>query len=124
MNTRLAGRLWTGTLPDFGRVPGIDEDTFMHEWRTAENEHQLKETLLHYDRYLSLYLHPDLKTSDMIGKAVRDLNLPPGNLIALISRGHHSSIPDGSTVLEEGDRLTIIGEPSGIDRLLQVYGDE
>jgi len=38
-------------------------------------------------------------------------------LIALVRRGPEVVIPRGATVLERGDRLTIIGEPAGLDEL-------
>jgi Trk K+ transport system NAD-binding subunit len=50
--------------------------------------------------------------------------MPPGSLIALIHRGGEFIFPRGSTRLLEGDRLTIIGEPLGIQKLREKYGDE
>jgi APA family basic amino acid/polyamine antiporter len=100
----------------------IDEEHFMEEWAEAPNEQKLKETLLHHERYLSLRLRPDTPAAEFIGKALRDLHLPPGNLVALVRRHGHLLVPSGSTVLEEGDQITIIGEPKGIERLYETYG--
>jgi mannitol/fructose-specific phosphotransferase system IIA component (Ntr-type) len=100
----------------------IDEEHFMDEWAAAEDEQQLKESLLHHERYLSLRLEPSAATSDFIGKSLRDLHLPPGNLVALVRRRGHLLVPGGSTVLEENDQITIIGEPKGIARLYEAFG--
>ncbi|HIF06426.1 MAG TPA: hypothetical protein EYQ64_05590, partial [Gemmatimonadetes bacterium] len=35
-------------------------------------------------------------------------------LLHVVRRGHDVVIPRGATVLERGDRLTIIGEPAGL----------
>jgi hypothetical protein len=100
----------------------IDEEHFMDAWAAADGEQQLKESLLHHERYLSLHLRPDAAAADLIGKALRDLRLPPGNLVALVRRHGHLLVPNGGTTLEEGDQITIIGEPKGIERLYETYG--
>jgi amino acid transporter/mannitol/fructose-specific phosphotransferase system IIA component (Ntr-type) len=105
-----------------GIASRIDEEHFMDEWAAATDEQQLKESLLHHDRYLSLHLQTDRPTADLVGKALRDLRLPPGNLVALVRRRGRLLVPSGSTVLEEEDQITIIGEPKGIARLYEAYG--
>ena len=99
----------------------VDEEQFMEEWRAAEDEQQLKEALLHYERHLSLYVKAGASTEAFIGTAVKDLNLPAGNLIALIRRNGKIVVPRGGAVVEEGDRLTVIGEPAGIKRVYELY---
>jgi CIC family chloride channel protein len=42
------------------------------------------------------------------GTTLRDRKLPPDVLIVSVMRGEEASIPDGNTVLQEGDRLTIV----------------
>jgi amino acid transporter/mannitol/fructose-specific phosphotransferase system IIA component (Ntr-type) len=102
----------------------LDEESFMAEWRGAETEQQLKETLLHHDRYLSLYLRSGEATADFIGQPLRELDLPANTLIALVHRGGTVTIPRGSTVLREGDRITVIGEATGIRQLYDTYRGE
>ena len=99
----------------------VDEDQFIDEWREAEDEQKLKEALLHYERHLSLHVQTGTKTEEFIGKPVKELNLPTRNLIALVRRNGRIIIPGGSTVIEEGDRLTVIGEPAGIKRIYELY---
>jgi len=95
----------------------VDEDDFMLEWLKAEGEQEMKETLLHHERYLSLSLRSEARTSALVGIALRDFPSPRGCLVALIRRGGETFAPRGDTVLQEGDRLTIIGDPEGIAEL-------
>ena len=100
----------------------IDEEHFMDDWAEAANEQKLKETLLHHERYTSLRLQTDTRAASFIGKALRDLRLPPGVLVALIRRQGQLIVPGGNTVLEEGDQITLIGNAEGIARLYETYG--
>lgn len=100
-----------------------DDESFLKRWLSAKDEQEMKEVLLRHDRFVSLYLQSDSKTAEMIDYAIRDLNLPEGSLIALIHRGGEIIVPRGRTVLKEGDRLTIIGDPRGIKELYARYGD-
>ncbi len=99
----------------------IDDAPFMSEWRAAETEQDLKEVLIHSDRTLSLSLLADGPTADLVGRALRDLRLPPHTLVALVHRDGAIAVPSGSTVLRAGDRLTILGDPDGILQLEKTY---
>ncbi|MFQ5866026.1 MAG: amino acid permease [bacterium] len=102
----------------------VDYDRFMKHWLNARNEHEIKEILHRDEHFLSLRLSTHTKTASMIGCAIRDLRMPKGSLIAIIHRGGDIIIPRGRTVLKEGDRLTVIGEPLGIQKLNRMYGEE
>jgi amino acid transporter/mannitol/fructose-specific phosphotransferase system IIA component (Ntr-type) len=101
----------------------VDDDGFMEEWLSAENDQQLKETLLHNDRYLALAIAEQSKTERLIGKSVAEAKFPTGCLIALIRRESSTFVPRASTVIENGDRLTIIGEPVSVLEVTKLYGD-
>lgn len=101
----------------------IDEDPFIDDWQAAQTEQDLKEVLLHNDRYLALALRPDGPTAPLVGRALKDVRLPAGVLVALVHRGGRITVPSGSTVLEAGDRLTVIGEPAGIGALADRFRD-
>jgi amino acid transporter/mannitol/fructose-specific phosphotransferase system IIA component (Ntr-type) len=98
-----------------------DDEQFLVEWRSAANEQEIKETLLHHERYLTLHLLSGTNTEDFIDERIRDLSFPAGNLVALIRRDGDILVPNGSTTLREGDRVTIIGDPAGIQRLYELY---
>lgn len=100
----------------------VDDEAFLPQWLAARDEHELKETLLREERALSLHLDPAGPARHWIGQSIRDVDLPTGSLVALIRRRGHGIVPRGSTVLEEGDRLTIIGEPEAIRELAARYG--
>ena len=93
---------------------GVEEEGFEQRWQLAGDATGIREVLLRNDRFLSLELEPDNPGSYLIGKAVRDIGLPPGCLVAVIHRGEETIIPRGDTILANGDLLTIIGEPDGI----------
>ena len=99
----------------------VDEEGFMEAWLSASNHQELKEAILRDDRLLALTLTPGTPSASLIGRALKDIPLPEGTLIALILRGAEVVIPRGATVLERGDRLTIIGEPAGLGALVERF---
>ena len=101
-------------------VNRADEESFLAEWRTASDEQEIKEVMLHHERYLSLHLLSDTPTESYIDRRVADLNIPASTLVALIRRRGHIIIPRGDTTLQEGDRITIIGDPASIERLYEL----
>ena len=99
----------------------IDEAPFLDEWRAAETEQDLKEVLLRNDRFLALTVRREGPTAELAGRALRDLRLPAGVLVALVHRAGRIAVPGGSTVLRVGDRLTILGDADGIGQLAAAY---
>ena len=100
----------------------VEDPDFMAQWLGGRHEQELKETLLRDDRFMSLKLRTEAATEPLIGRPIRDLALPPGCLIALIRRYGEMIVPQGRTVLREGDRLTIIGAPAGLKEVEQRFG--
>ena len=102
----------------------VDEDDFQPAWLEATDEHALKEVLLRNERFLSLRVHKGTATEAMLGRAIREISFPDGCLVAIVRRSDQVIVPRGSTVLREGDWLTVIGTPNGIRQLHQQLGDE
>ena len=100
----------------------VDEEFFLPRWLAARDEHELKQTLLREERSLSLHLERTGPGREWIGRTVAEAGLPPDCLIALIRRRGHGLVPRGSTVLEEDDHLTVIGEPEAIQLLADRFG--
>ncbi len=100
----------------------VDDPGFVGRWLAAADADELRRTLLREERSVSLRLDRGSPVDGWIGTAVRDLDLPPDSLLALIRRGVHGVIPHGQTVLEEGDRLTFIGSREAIRRLSKKHG--
>jgi APA family basic amino acid/polyamine antiporter len=99
----------------------IDDDSFLGKWGDAQNEHELKEILLRDEHFVSFFIGLDHRTRDLVGHALKDVALPEDCLVALIRRGDRSLVPHGNSILEAGDRITVIGEPQGIGMLYERY---
>ena len=99
----------------------VDREDFMEAWLSATNHQELKEALLRDQRVLSLTLVSDAASRSLIGLALKDVDMPEGTLIALVNRESEAIVPRGATVLEEGDRLTIIGETAGLTILARRF---
>jgi mannitol/fructose-specific phosphotransferase system IIA component (Ntr-type) len=95
----------------------VDREDFMEAWLSASDHQELKEAVLRDERVLALTLTADSRAAPLIGLALKDVDMPEGTLIALVNRESEIIIPRGGTVLEEGDRLTVIGEPAGLNIL-------
>ncbi|MFZ1728720.1 MAG: amino acid permease [Bacteroidota bacterium] len=92
----------------------VDDDNFIAAWEAAVTEQELKEALLHDERSIALHVRRSDPSTAMIGKSLRELAFPEGCLVTWLRRGEEVIVPRGSTVVEESDRLTIIGDPSSI----------
>jgi trk system potassium uptake protein TrkA len=56
-----------------------------------------------------------LPGSRAAGKAVRDLDLPRGSILAAFERGEEVGIPRGDTRIEAGDRLVVFALPEAVE---------
>ncbi|MGF1507713.1 MAG: TrkA C-terminal domain-containing protein, partial [Anaerolineae bacterium] len=99
----------------------VETHAFIEDWLHAEGDQELREILLHSERMLTLWLEPGHRTEPLIGQTIRDLSMPPGTLIAVVRRNGDSHVPNGSTVLQRGDRITIIGDMEDIQDLYAQY---
>ena len=95
----------------------IDDPEFLPRWLSAKSEGELKATLLRKEHTLAVRLSDVQATRAWIGSPLRVIGLPRGTLVAVVRRNGRTIVPDGSSILEEGDHLTIIGDPDGIRSL-------
>jgi amino acid transporter/mannitol/fructose-specific phosphotransferase system IIA component (Ntr-type) len=95
----------------------VEEEGFASEWLNSKDDQELKEALIHEDRSLSLLIERETSGKELIGKALKDIRFPDGCLVAILRRSGQTIIPKGNTVLEDGDRLTVIGDPKGMTEL-------
>jgi mannitol/fructose-specific phosphotransferase system IIA component (Ntr-type) len=100
----------------------VDQEDFIASWLEAGDEHRLKEILLRSDRYVSLPVIRGTASEPLIGRALRDVSFPENCLVAIIRREGETIVPRGSTVVLEGDWLTVIGSTGGIGELRRQYG--
>jgi NhaP-type Na+/H+ or K+/H+ antiporter len=62
----------------------------------------------------------EVTSEELIGRTVRDIGpeLPPGCLIALVSRDSENFVPDADYTLQQGDRLTLIGQRESVRKAI------
>ncbi len=94
----------------------VDEESFLDDWHGARDEQELREVLLRNDRALTVNVS-DQQASEWRNRKLMDLTLPGSCLVAIIQRDGEVEFPRGSTEFKDGDRVTIIGEPSDITEL-------
>lgn len=100
------------------RIAGrIDEESFEEEWKNAKSKDEIRQTLIHDEKWVSLTLKQNTSAGELIGLKVADAGMPKNSLIAVIKRHGKTLIPKGDTQFMEGDRLTIIGDPESIKEL-------
>ena len=102
----------------------VDQEDFMDAWLAASNQQELKEAVLRDDRLLTLTLEPGSAGASLVGLSLRKVHMPEGTLIALVRRGPEVIVPKGDTVLAQGDRLTIIGEPASLRVLSERFEED
>ena len=99
----------------------VEDEDFMQLWKSATNEQELKEALLHDERFLAITVNGKAKTGEMIGKPLKEIKIPDNCLIAMINRNNKLIIPKGETVLRQGDRITILGDPKSLKQIEENY---
>lgn len=99
----------------------INTPSFLQQWRQAGDAQELKEIMLHSEGMLVLFVRPGTKTEPLLGKQLKDLDLPKDCLIAMIHRKDRIVVPRGETALREEDRVTLIGSRDTIEELYRTY---
>lgn len=61
------------------------------------------------------------QNSAAAGKAIIDLDLPHGSLIALISREENYLVPSGGTVVQAGDTLLMLANPDTLPAIRAIF---
>lgn len=100
----------------------VDEEGFLEAWMSAESDDELRATLLVSDGLVTLHVGTGPGCVPWNDTPLRELRHPKGTLVALVRRGSERIIPDGATVLRDGDRLTVLGEPDALAELWRDTG--
>lgn len=58
-----------------------------------------------------------------VGRALFELGLPPGVLAVLLTREDRHLVPQGSTVIEAGDRILVLADTGTLPAVERVLGD-
>ena len=99
----------------------VERDDFIEQILTLTNEREIKEYLLHNERYVTLELIRNTTTEHLIDKLMKEIRFPQDVLVAMVQRHNKILTPRGDTLLMEGDIITIIGEPKGIKSIFEKY---
>jgi basic amino acid/polyamine antiporter, APA family len=102
----------------------VEREEFVEILTSIKNHREIKEYLLHNDRYITLSLDRDTPQGEFINRSLKEIRLPTDVLVALVQRKDQIFTPRGDTVLKENDIITIIGEPGGIKTLFNKYVHE
>jgi len=89
------------------RAEGID---FAGTWRECSDVDELRQFFVRSGEVQEV----EIGAPAAVGTMIRDLALPVGCLIAFIIRDERMIVPHGSTVLEAGDRVTLVGEEKAV----------
>lgn len=101
-----------------GHLASVAErDGFIEQWREADGPEELRAALLDQEHLRTLTATPGHDAADWVGVALKDLDLPPATLVAVIRRGERTIVPEGGTIIEEGDAIVVIGEPDVLQQL-------
>jgi CPA2 family monovalent cation:H+ antiporter-2 len=65
-----------------------------------------------------------VERSQYVGRTLRQLSLPGDVLVLALRRQGDSLVPHGSTRLELGDRLTLVGSLGYVDNARRMFGEE
>jgi basic amino acid/polyamine antiporter, APA family len=99
-------------------VSMVEQPGFGRAWHRARSDQELAETLLRDERFASLVVGDPGPSATMVDRRLRELTFPGDTLVAMIRRGDRTIVPDGDTLLREGDRITILGSPEHVAQLL------
>lgn len=62
-----------------------------------------------------------METSPLVGKPLRDINLPNGILVGAVVRGRDVLIPRGSTIIKEGDRVIMFAVHGMVKKVEKMF---
>jgi len=100
----------------------VDTPNFLSRWMECDSDAGLRALLLRDERFLQFTVHKDGVAEDLVGCHLNEPRFPPGALVALIHRDDNSFVPTSSDVINDGDRLTIIGNPDAVEALRKRFG--
>ncbi len=60
------------------------------------------------------------------GQKIKSLGLPDGVVVGALIRKDETSVPDGDSVVEDGDHVIVFAKPEKVDKVLEIFrsGDE
>ncbi|MBN1115721.1 MAG: amino acid permease [Bacteroidales bacterium] len=99
----------------------VERENFTEDVLQFKSHREIKEYMLQNERFVTVKLINGTTQGNMIGRQLKDIQLPRDVLVALVERENNTFPPNGSTLLLENDILTIIGETKSIAKLFREY---
>lgn len=99
----------------------LEREQIVEALLSKDSYREIKEYLLQNERFVSIKLLKETPQSAMVGRQLKEIELPKDVLVALIERGNKTFAPNGSTTLLHNDILTIFGEVRSISKLYSKY---
>ena len=90
---------------------------FTGEWRNLENPDEIRARFIRSGEVAEV----TLVNRDFVGLKIRDVGMHKRCLVAFITRDENMIVPHGDTVLELGDRLTLVGEAEAIVQMCRRF---
>ncbi len=102
----------------------MDDTACILAWQQAHSHEEIREVFLRRNRYLLVRLVSGDPWGQFIGKRVKDLPLPAHSSVGSIHRMGEPLYPHPEEILDENDRLIIVGEPEAIRQLRDRMGPQ
>jgi mannitol/fructose-specific phosphotransferase system IIA component (Ntr-type) len=99
----------------------LERDDIVKALLKMKSHREIKEYMLQNERFVSIKLLKGTPQENMIGRQLKDIELPKDVLVALVERKKITFTPNGSTTLLVDDVLTILGETKSISKLYNEY---
>jgi len=90
---------------------------FAGHWRKLTDSDEIRKAFFHSDDHVEI-VYPSNKFE---GKRIGDLSISRDCLIAIISRNGELIVPHGDTVLQTGDKLTIVGKEEAVKEVITLF---
>ncbi|MEH6524904.1 MAG: Trk system potassium transporter TrkA [Sneathiella sp.] len=62
-----------------------------------------------------------LETSQLVGKPLREINLPAGTIVGAVIRGDKVEIPRGDTIIKTNDRVVMLGLRNAVRKVEEMF---
>jgi mannitol/fructose-specific phosphotransferase system IIA component (Ntr-type) len=99
----------------------LERETIVKALMRMDSHREIKEYLLQNERFVSIKLLKGTPQEKLVGRQLKDIQLPKDVLVALVERNNKTFTPNGSTTLIVDDVLTILGEIKSISKLYREY---
>lgn len=114
---------FTEHLNILARLSSRAEENLAADLKKAESIMEVRETLLRHETYVTVRVEQNSASAELAGKMLWQLSdvLPAGCLVASIHRGGQNFVPTGTTAVQMGDRLLILGSGDASGDLFRRY---